>query len=78
MLDIKVLFFRSLCQIPAIQDAAVLHQIPVSKSMTGLFKGGRKLPQTVHRSANASEIADVLILFHNIFDLLNIFLLLKL
>ena len=36
----------------AVQDPAVLHQISVGKSMTGLFKRCRKLPQTVHRLAD--------------------------
>ena len=59
----------------AVQDPAVLHQISVGKSMTGLFKRCRKLPQTIHRLADTTEIPHMLIAFHNVLDLFYVFLL---
>ena len=59
----------------AVQDPAVLHQIPVGKRMAGLFEGCRKLPQAVHRSANTAKVPHMLIVFHNILDPFNVFLL---
>lgn len=47
----------------------------VGKSMTGLFKRCRKLPQTVHRLADTTEIPHMLIAFHNVLDLFYVFLL---